>query len=72
MLSCQLSVQEMESRRKQVIYGKTCRIASSTGKEITHGASLDNTSHQKEEWVGKITIIVMLGLFLFLVFTSHY
>lgn len=72
MLSSQPSVQEVESRRRQVIYGKTCRIASSAGKKPTRGASLDNTSHQKEEWVGKITIIVMLGLFLFLVFTSHY
>lgn len=72
MWACQPSVQEMESRRTQEIYGKIWRNALRTGKETAHGASLDDTSHQKEERVSKFTIMVMPWLFLLLVFTPQH
>jgi len=68
MLDCQLSVQEMESRRRQGIYGKICRIAPRTGKETAHGTSLENAAHQKEEWVGKKSNYCSAGDFFIVIF----
>lgn len=47
------SSQFCDGEQRRVIYGRVWRIALRTGKERTHGASLDSTS-QNEEWVDRI------------------
>lgn len=55
-----------------MIYEKIYRTSPRAGKEIVCGVSLDKASCQKKEWVSKITVIVMFGLFLLVIFKSHY
>lgn len=63
------SSQFCDGEQRRVIYGRVWRIALRTGKETTHGASLDNTS-QNEEWVDRIRN--GRGGVLFLVLRSHH